>query len=128
MDFGNLNEIIKFSKKNCPPVQPVFFVGFPRSGTTLLQKVLDSHHDIHVIEENDPLSQVIFLIAKEPEKYLKSSFLLNEKNIEKLRAMYFAEAGKYVPIDDGSLLIDKLPMNIIQVPIIKIRLFRKICG
>ncbi len=120
LDFDKLKEIINFSKKNRPPVQPVFFVGFPRSGTTLLQKVLDSHPDIHVIEENDPLGRVTFLIEKEPEKYLNSSFLLNKKNIEKLQAMYFAEARKYVPIDDGSLLIDKLPMNIFQVPIIKI--------
>ena len=37
-------------------MQPVFFVGFPRSGTTLLQKVLDSHNNISVIEENNPLA------------------------------------------------------------------------
>jgi tetratricopeptide (TPR) repeat protein len=120
LNFGKLNEIIEFSKRNPPPVQPVFFVGFPRSGTTLLQKILDSHQDIHVIEENNPLGRVAFLIEREPEKYLESSFLLNKNNIEKLRAMYFAEARKHVPIDDGSLLIDKFPMYIVNVPIIKI--------
>ena len=120
LDFGNINKIINFSKKSPPAMQPVFFVGFPRSGTTLLQKVLDSHHNIHVIEENNPLGRVTSLIESEPEKYLQSSFLLNEKNIKKLQAIYFAEAKKYVPIDDGSLLIDKLPMNIVQIPIIKI--------
>ena len=120
LDFGNIKKIINFSKKSPPPVQPVFFVGFPRSGTTLLQKVLDNHRNIHVIEENNPLGHVTSLIESEPEKYLKSSFLLNEKNIKELQTMYFAEARKHVPINDGSLLIDKLPMNIVQIPIIKI--------
>lgn len=120
LDFGNINKIINFSKNNPPQVQPVFFVGFPRSGTTLLQKVLDSHHDIQVIEENNPLGRVTSLIESEPEKYLKGSFLLNTKNIKKLQAMYFSEAKKYVSIDDGSVIVDKLPMNIVQVPIIKI--------
>jgi tetratricopeptide (TPR) repeat protein len=120
LDFSRLNEIIEFSKSKPPRVQPVFFMGFPRSGTTLLQKVLDSHSDVHVIEEHEPLADIALLVEREPEKYLQSSFLLDEKNIESLRNMYFAEARKHVPVDDGSLVIDKLPLSIVQLPIIKI--------
>jgi len=120
LDFGKINRIIDLSKNNPPPIQPVFFVGFPRSGTTLLQKVLDNHRDVHVIEENNPLGRVTSLIERETEKYLGGDFLLNEKNIDSLRKIYFDEARKYVPIDDGCLIVDKLPMNIVQVHIIKI--------
>ena len=120
LDYGKIKQIIEISKRKPPKVQPVFFVGFPRSGTTLVQKVLDSHHKINVIEENNPLGRVTSLIERTPEKYLESSFLLNIKNIEDLRGMYFNEARKYVPDLDGGLLVDKLPMNIVQVPIIKI--------
>ena len=120
LDFGKINRIIDLSKNDPPSIQPVFFVGFPRSGTTLLQKVLDSHRDVHVIEENNPLGRVTSLIERETEKYLEGDFLLNEKNIDSLRKIYFDEARKYVPIDDGCLIVDKLPMNIVQVHIIKI--------
>jgi tetratricopeptide (TPR) repeat protein len=120
LDFVKINEIIDVSRKNPPPVQPVFFVGFPRSGTTLLQKALDSHPGIHVIEEDNPLGHVTSLVEQEPEKYLESAFLLNEKNIDKLRKLYFSEARKYVPVSDASLIVDKLPMNIVQIHIIKI--------
>jgi len=120
LNYTNIEKIIAFSRQTSPPVQPVFFVGFPRSGTTLLQKILDSHKNINVIEENNPLGAVTSLIESDPGKYLNSSFLLNEKNIKELRDIYFKGAKEYVAIDDGSVIIDKLPMNIVQVHIIKI--------
>jgi len=120
LDYGKINKIIEISRINPPPTQPVFFVGFPRSGTTLLQKVLDSHHGINVIEEHNPLGRVTSLIESDPVKYLQSPFLLNEKNIQELRNIYYKGAKEHTAIDDGSLLVDKLPMNIVQVHIIKI--------
>ena len=120
LDFSNIEKIIEISRHSPAQIQPVFFVGFPRSGTTLLQKILDSHQEINVIEENNPLGAVTSLIVSNPEKYLNSSFLLNENNIKELRDMYFDEAKKHVPIDGSSVIIDKLPMNIVQVHIIKI--------
>ena len=72
LDYGKINKIIELSKKNPPPLQPIFFVGFPRSGTTLLEMVLDSHSQIEVIGEKNTLAPVISMIEKEPEKYLDS--------------------------------------------------------
>ena len=120
LDFDHVRQIIEISRKKPPRILPIFFVGFPRSGTTLLEKVLDSHHNINVIEEDNPLGQVTAMFEQDPEKYLRSDFLLKTKNIQTLRDKYFNEAKKYAPVDDGSMLVDKLPMNIVQIHVIKI--------
>ena len=120
LDFARVNEIVDVSRQSPPPLQPVFFVGFPRSGTTLLEKVLDSHPGINVIEEDNPLGRVNSIVEREPEKYFDSPFLLQVKNIESLRQIYYNEAAKHVSIDDGRLVVDKLPMNIVQIHIIKV--------
>ena len=45
---------------------PVFLIGFPRSGTTLLDTILRSHPDIEVLEEKDASALTENL---EPENY-----------------------------------------------------------
>ena len=37
---------------------PVFLIGFPRSGTTLLDQILDSHPMLSTMEEKDAVDQV----------------------------------------------------------------------
>ena len=56
----------------------VFLIGFPRSGTTLLDTILRSHKDIEVIEEKPLISTI--------EKLIKEKFntkLCNLSNISK---------------------------------------------
>ena len=47
---------------------PVFLIGFPRSGTTLLDTILRSHPEIDVIEEK-PLINSVEQIIKSKLKY-----------------------------------------------------------
>ena len=53
------NQHIKTSKlpNKEPSFSPVFLVGFPRSGTTLLDTILRSHSKISVVEEELSLSK-----------------------------------------------------------------------
>ena len=46
MEFNNL--VMKFYDKR---IDPVFLIGFPRSGTTLLDTILRTDKSIKVIEE-----------------------------------------------------------------------------
>ena len=58
-------------------LQPIFIVGFPRSGTTLLDTILRSHPSIEVIEEEPILANFISSL----NKIINENFY-NLKNIE----------------------------------------------
>jgi tetratricopeptide (TPR) repeat protein len=85
--------------------EPSFLVGFPRSGTTLLDTLLMGHPETAVAEEEPMLARVqrelgdLSRIA-ETESY----------EIEKLRGVYFSEAERHVPDLRTRLLIDKNPL------------------
>lgn len=96
---------------------PVFLVGFPRSGTTLLDTILMGHHNIQILEERPALRHVIDRIGDIdllPE--------LKCAEIEQLRRYYFSEVEKYISIKQYTTLIDKFPLYLNKIPYI-LRLF-----
>lgn len=102
-----------------PP--PVFLLGFPRSGTTLLDRALDAHPTLHVLEEEELLAGV--RARWMDDGGLERLHELPANEIEEARAMYrraaleaAGEAGQ------GRLLVDKLPLNSVYLPLIH-RLF-----
>lgn len=101
---------------------PVFLVGFPRSGTTLLDQILDAHPDVHVLEERPVLLALSDRLYELPQGYPTSLANLNASLRDELRALYqslLREAGA-PDIDNGTskLVIDKLPLNLIHVGLI----------
>jgi tetratricopeptide (TPR) repeat protein len=100
------------------PPAPVFLVGFPRSGTTLLDQILDSHANIQTMEEKPVLNRLCndidALIHGKPEG-LGS---LNAEQITLLRRSYFEYAADFIELQPGNLLIDKFPLNITRIPLI----------
>jgi tetratricopeptide (TPR) repeat protein len=96
---------------------PVFLVGFPRSGTTLLDTVLMGHRSVAVLEEEPVLQRVddaLGGIDRLPG--------LGREETERLRALYFGEVDRLVPDAAARTVIDKLPLNLLAVPLIH-RLF-----
>jgi tetratricopeptide (TPR) repeat protein len=92
---------------------PAFLVGFPRSGTTLLDTMLMGHPRVVVLEERPPLSAVEKTVGG-----LERLASLDEKEIDALRSLYFEEAAKYATLAPDSLLIDKAPLHLNKVPLI----------
>jgi tetratricopeptide (TPR) repeat protein len=99
------------------PAAPVFLVGFPRSGTTLLDTVLMGHSATHVLEE----IPIIETISKKVGD-LDNIARLGANEIADLRALYFEELGKASPPPAGAMVIDKNPLSMIRMPLIH-RLF-----
>ena len=97
-------------------VSPTFLIGFPRSGTTLLDTILRTHSKIDVIEEKAMLLKAQTSLGNKLSivdiENLTNGELANAKEI------YFKEQGKFVSTKSGGCVIDKLPLNIIDVPII----------
>ncbi|MBP6030049.1 MAG: sulfotransferase [Sphingobium sp.] len=102
-----------------PPERPdpVFLVGFPRSGTTLLDTILMGHPDTVVMEEQPPLNLVDSALGG-----LENVAALDEDGVRAARRRYFEEVEKLHPLPDGAMLIDKSPLFLHKVPLIA-RLF-----
>jgi tetratricopeptide (TPR) repeat protein len=96
---------------------PVFLVGFPRSGTTLLDTVLMGHRSIAVLEEEPILERVSEALGG-----LERLPGLDQAEADRRRAVYFAELDRLLPDAGGRTLIDKLPLNLLAAPLIH-RLF-----
>lgn len=98
---------------------PVFLVGFPRSGTTLLDTILMGHPQTVVMEEQPPLNHVEEALGGQA-----ALPALDSKAIAKARAQYLAEVESLQPVEPGKLLIDKSPLFLYRLPLIQ-RLFPK---
>ena len=96
-----------------------FLIGFPRSGTTLLDTILRSHKDIEVIEEKPIISTIEQLIKNKFNTKLDSIYDLSKDNIMFLRKKYFELLKRYTN-NEATLLIDKLPLNTISLPLINL--------
>lgn len=96
-------------------IDPTFLVGFPRSGTTLLDTILRTHSSIEVLEEKPIVDKLI----KELHLHLNKDFMKLDKidvNIKQtLRSLYFETRNNFVSNEKNKLYIDKLPLNIIYI-------------
>lgn len=95
----------------------IFLVGFPRSGTTLVEEVLARHPDVVTTQEQDALAEAV------------ADFLANQAGLERLAALRGAGLAKYRRAywrrlaESGisarrKLLVDKQPYNSIALPLI----------
>jgi len=96
---------------------PAFLVGFPRSGTTLLDTILMGHADTEVLEEEPTLMR-----ATEALGGFDAIPTASAERLKEARDAYFETARSLTPLEPGKLLIDKNPLAMNSVPVIR-RLF-----
>ena len=90
---------------------PVSLIGFPRSGTTLLDTFLMGHPHVTVLEEIeflDPVEQILGKIHDLPDR--------SPGQLAEARTAYLAELDRHLPPDAGHVVIDKLPLKLLAVP------------
>ena len=102
---------LKKSKKDDP--LPIFVVGMPRSGSTLIEQILCSHDDIHGAGE------VIFLtqaIQKRCNKFPAGVADLTDADISAISEEYLAQLKALAP--GAKRIVDKMPSNFYYVGLI----------
>jgi hypothetical protein len=91
-------------------------IGFPRSGTTLLDTILRSHPMIDVIEEKSSVKKLVNSLSNLSNKSFEKIKVINEENIKEIRTTYFEDLFSYINQEDKQkIYIDKLPLNIVYI-------------
>lgn len=95
---------------------PVFLVGFPRSGTTLMDTILRTHSKIEVMEEL-PLVEQMHAVLGDPWS-MSAIEGLTPSMISSARDFYLRSRKQSISNHDKLICIDKLPLNIFHTPLI----------
>lgn len=97
---------------------PVFLIGFPRSGTTLLEQILASHPDVDAVEEEEALvASCGALLASDDA--LGGWARMSGAEIGELRAAYWRKMQAAIGYRSTKhVFVDKLPLNTALLPLI----------
>jgi tetratricopeptide (TPR) repeat protein len=98
-----------------------FLVGFPRSGTTLLENILASHCGICALDERDTLGVAAreFLVDDAGLDRLEKA---TQEELQHHRQIYWQRVRQFGADVEGKLYVDKYPLSTIKLPLVA-RLF-----
>jgi tetratricopeptide (TPR) repeat protein len=96
---------------------PIFVVGFPRSGTTLLEQVLDAHPGLQSMDENPFFNRLAGVLGNHDRRILDDLSVLRQYDVDELRKRYHVMVGERIQRDGDARLVDKNPLNMHWLPI-----------
>ena len=103
----------------CRDEIPIFVLGMPRSGTTLIEQILASHPDVHAAGELDTLSKTISSLFDE-KNYSRNITDADGDVFGRMGSEYIQEIRK--KSKEATFITDKMPHNFIHVGMIKLML------
>lgn len=96
---------------------PIFIIGMPRSGSTLVEQILDSHPHASAAGETSAFAALVEKHFLERDLTYDLRLLGDTRALAALGETYFAEIGKHA--DLGRRTVDKYLTNFMSVGIIK---------
>jgi tetratricopeptide (TPR) repeat protein len=112
-----------------PDADPIFIVGLPRSGSTLLEQILASHSQVEGTQELPTIPQIVAsLRGRDPDlnnpRYPRILTELKAEDIRRLGEQYLAAARVQRRGKDGAVpfFIDKMPNNFRHLGLIRLML------
>lgn len=104
-------------------LDPIFIVGFPRSGTTLCEQILHSHSKLIATDELEIIKEKSINITEilgRHINHIRDWSKLTDQDIIKWRASYFDEMSRRIPNYSPKLrIVDKLPIQIVHLATIR---------
>jgi tetratricopeptide (TPR) repeat protein len=104
-----------------PARSHVFLVGFPRSGTTLIEQVLEEHPDVTTLAEKECLIDATRDWLTDAAKFARFCEL-DDEALESYRDAYWRRVAEEGADPAGRVFVDKHPFNTFKLPLIA-RLF-----
>jgi hypothetical protein len=97
---------------------PIFIVGFPRSGTTLLEQMLDAHPGLQSMDENPFFNRLADTLKRHDSRILGSLDVLRQYDVDELRKQYLIMVSERIQRRWNAQLVDKNPLNMLWLPLI----------
>jgi tetratricopeptide (TPR) repeat protein len=119
IEIFNINFINKFKSDNeLNNRTPIFIVGMPRSGTSLIEQILDSHQSIYGAGELKDLSESLESNVKELSNEQSLDFIGKAKKsfFEKVGNDYLNKVWELSP--NSKYISDKMPGNFFNIGLI----------
>jgi tetratricopeptide (TPR) repeat protein len=104
-----------------PAKSHVFLVGFPRSGTTLIEQVLEEHPDVTTLAEKECLIDATRDWLADADRFARFCEAEDE-TLEPYREAYWRRVTEEGADPNGRVFVDKHPFNTFKLPLIA-RLF-----
>ncbi|MGF1624202.1 MAG: sulfotransferase [Alphaproteobacteria bacterium] len=99
-----------------PWVDPVFVVGFPRSGTALAEQLLANHDSFVISDEAPMIGRLARTLGQDYPATLPN---LDSARLAELRADYWREAeARFPALAPGKRFVDRQPWNLVELPLI----------
>lgn len=112
-------EWLEQASEGCDDSSPIFIIGQPRTGTTLIERIIVARDDVHSAGELQQFSQAVRRLAGSQVKGLLSSETVKnatEMNIKELGEAYMKTTRSLR--SDKPYFVDKLPVNYLYAPLI----------
>ena len=107
--------------QGCEAPDPIFVLGLPRSGSTLIEQILSSHPAIEGTMELPNVLSIAKSLADEFEDRVPAIAALPQERLVELGERYIRETRSYRK-SDRPFFIDKMPNNWLYVPLIHLML------
>ena len=123
VSFFNAEFLKKHSKNGNPDASPIFVVGLPRSGSTLLEQILASHSMVDGTHELKDLPVIVngFLRRDRPQQQFPATLQdLEADGWHKIGVNYIESTRKYRA--GGAHFIDKNPNNFAYIGLLRMAL------
>lgn len=115
VQFFTKSRVRSVPRANHGSSRPVFIVGMPRSGTSLVEQILSSHPAIHGAGELHTLQQIATGLNSPPwaagERFPACLELLSIRQANQLAARYLAETSRGGGGEAATYVTDKFPFN-----------------
>lgn len=105
----------RYADAGCPAPDPIFVLGMPRAGSTLVEQILSSHSQVEGTTELADIG----LLARTLDAYPASLAAIDPARLRELGEQYL-ERTRVQRHTGRPLFIDKLPNNWLNVPFIRL--------
>lgn len=118
-EFAKHLDLSRYASAASLTPAPIFLIGFPRSGTTLLDQILSSHSQIVCLEEKEFLTEALSQVLA-PGAGLDRLANLSADEISTVRHAYWERVQVAAAASPGMIVIDKMPLHVTLTPILRL--------
>lgn len=114
-------DVANWTEASAPGIaqSPVFIVAFPRSGTTLLEQMLDAHPGLQSMDEQRFLLDAEECLRECGVDYPARMASATAAQLQAARDRYWSLVAGKVQLASNQRLLDKNPLNMLRLPVIK---------